>query len=754
MKEIKKQWLFLNLIYFLLFFSCGGKKESGSVNNGVGEPCQSVLDCKPGLGCYEGKCYYPDASLKDITEIEGSDNTFENEDSQIWAEDEFSIDILPESEDEFISDIEEDDGGGEEVCMFRPPVGEFRPHMECMWSGSEIEPNKDDVVATPVVANLTDDNGDTVIDLKDIPDIVFISYDLEEDGCCAVPGAIRVVSGRCRGDGTMQEHFTINYPVDNSGGLAVGDIDGDTLPEIVAMRYDQTSGRTTGTVAFENDGTLKWESDDPGLGANLNQRDTCTAVQPSIADLDGDTNPEIIVGRVVLDGATGITLWKGTGGRGFNAFLGPIGIAADIDLDGIQEVIAGNTVYRADGWIEWVYDYGSSLGSCAQGCSLACDGFNATGNFDEDDYAEIVSVVAERVFIFEHDGTMKYMFEIPRETGYTGYNEGGPPTVADFDGDGKPEIGVAAANYYAVFDTDCTTGPLPSYCDSYGIRWKVPNNDESSRVTGSSVFDFDGDGSAEVIYNDETNFRIFRGSDGEILFEEENHSHTRLEYPVIADVDNDGNAEIVFIENRGSQGATANDHGIQIWGDYSDNWVPTRRIWNQHAYHITNVNEDGTIPSHETPNWLIYNNYRQNLPDFSPFLAPDLTIEFVDAQCENQQANLRVRVCNIGDNRVGEVEIRFYDGDPASGGRGIDCDSSRSGMQGVKTEGTLEPDDCEVVTCLWTNPPIDPESSDVTACVDDSGPDWSCTPESGLNNECNENNNKAIKGGVQCERPI
>ena len=43
-------------------------------------------------------------------------------------------------------------------------------------------------------------------------------------------------------------------------------------------------------------------------------------------------------------------------------------------------------------------------------------------------------------------------------------------------------------------------------------------------------------------------------------------SGTLVEYPVVADVDNDGSAE------------------------------PACRVWNQHAYLITNVREDGTIP--------------------------------------------------------------------------------------------------------------------------------------------------------------
>ena len=37
-----------------------------------------------------------------------------------------------------------------------------------------------------------------------------------------------------------------------------------------------------------------------------------------------------------------------------------------------------------------------------------------------------------------------------------------------------------------------------------------------------------------------------------------------------------------------------------------------RRIWNQHAYHVTNVREDGTIPAHPKASWKFTNTFRVN----------------------------------------------------------------------------------------------------------------------------------------------
>lgn len=729
----------------VLCTACGAKKTGGGGGNGPGEECESVLDCASGLACVEGVCSYPedaasdpltDTFLPDVADAPadtGADPDVTT-DTGMDVEPDTGLDADLDGTDVPTDLTEAVDATADvvdELCMFRPPVAEFTPQMECIWNSSDTAPTKIDVVATPAVANLTDDNGDTLIDTQDVPDIAVVTYDYPVDGCCNAQAVLRVLSGRCNSEGHLPEHYTItDPPLDNSSAPAVGDIDGDGLPEIVAAQ------NRSGTVAFEHDGTEKWRTIHPDRDTYA---DSCIAYQPALVDLDSDGIAEVVAGRVVLDGLTGAVRWRGLGSRGLNAFMGPISVAADIDLDTIPEVVAGNSVYSADGWLEWTYDYGSSLGTCQTACGMACDGYNAIGDFDADPYAEVVIVVAERVFVLEHDGTLKTMIPIPRETSYSGYNEGGPPTIADFDGDTEPEIGVAAANYYVVVDLECTD-PLPADCESEGIRWSVVNNDESSRVTGSSVFDFEGDGMAEVVYNDETHFRIFSGLDGAILFEWENYSHTRLEYPVIADVDDDGNAEILFIENRRG----GEDPGLEVWGDASDTWVPTRRIWNQHAYHITNINEDGTMPLVEMDNWLVYNNYRQNLPDFSPFLAPDLTVQFdeVDETPCTDHVDMIVQVCNEGDLRVGAgVEVAFYEGDPATG-TPITCTDP------PVTLTTLDPDECELVTCSWTGVPVHPESADVTACVDDV--DGTCTAP-GANNECNEDNNTASIEDVQCD---
>merc|ERR1712185_171357 len=97
-------------------------------------------------------------------------------------------------------------------------------------------------------------------------------------------------------------------------------------------------------------------------------------------------------------------------------------------------------------------------------------------------------------------------------------------------------------------------------------------------------------------------------------------SWTANEYPIVVDVDGDGEAEIVSVGNS----------GVTVVGS-EEGWTPARQVWNQHAYWITNVNDDLTIPSPTLQNWPAYNSFRSGdlrvnagqgalLVDATPFL--------------------------------------------------------------------------------------------------------------------------------------
>jgi len=430
----------------------------------------------------------------------------------------------------------------DEACEIEAVVGTFTPEIE--WT-SRAPGNAE---ATPLVANLSDDDGDGDIDADDDPDVVVMGN----------AGLLTVLSG----DGAR----TL-WTFDTGGGdpptPAVGDVDGDGSPDVIA-------GARAGIYALEADGTQKWFY---GFDSALSNAAYCGAV--AIHDLDADGQPEVVFANLILDGASGEALGRGAYGQG-SGYSGnaAVSVVADVDQDGDQEVVVGNALYDRSGATIWY-----------NGLS---DGFPAVANFDEDDYGEIVVSNGGSVRLQDQDGSLIW------ETRIHG-SASGPPSVADFDGDGAPEIGVACMDAYVVLETDGSE------------RWRRETQDHTSGFTGSAVFDFEGDGVAEVVYADETTVWVFNGPDGAVKLEETAHaSGTCIEYPAVADVDKDGQAEIIYASNAYG----ADYYGVTVIGDADDSWRPGRVIWNQHGYAITNIEDDGAVPATPEANWLRYNSFR------------------------------------------------------------------------------------------------------------------------------------------------
>ena len=382
-----------------------------------------------------------------------------------------------------------------------------------------------------------------------IPDIIFSTF---KGSNYVSDGILRAISGD--GSGELFSVTNPAYRVLPGAEPAVADIDNDGKPEIVVSKDSNE------LICFENDGSYKWTS-----SAKVGR------IGVAVADLDQDGTPEIIAGSTVFYN-NGTVRWTGVAGSSY------VSVVADIDLDKHPEVVTGSAAYRYDGSVYW---------------TTAPSGSPAIGNFDDDPYAEIVVCGGAQVSLKEHDGTLKWgPVALPP-------NEGnGPPVVADIDGDGKPEIGVGGYDYYIAIETDGS------------IKWMVEIQDHSSYAASSSAFDFDGDKSYEIVYSDELYHRIFRGTDGAVLFETPGPSGTLCEHPVIVDVENDGHVEIVFaVNNYAFPGNT----GIEIYGN-DQCMVEARCIWNQHTYHITNINDNARVPQVETNNWEVFNNYRTQSP--------------------------------------------------------------------------------------------------------------------------------------------
>ncbi|MGE0792219.1 MAG: hypothetical protein AB7S26_41485 [Sandaracinaceae bacterium] len=544
-------------------------------------------------------------------------------------------------------------------CEYRPMLGDFTLNEEWHWvNDPDVLPLHDQVMSAPMVANLTDDNGDGRIDENDIPDVVFNTFRTgsPDTGGASVynaDGILRAVSGA---DGSRI------WPTADPGfrtipahEVAIADIDpASPGPEIVACTFDP--GTTFGTARM----TIL-----SAQGTILRRFDAAPAIvscaRPSIADMNGDGVAEIVVGNQIVqaDGSAVVTAMLDA--------TNAIPVLYDVDDDPDLELIGINGVANYDGSVVWTDPLFSGEA-----------GYVAVADVDLDGDPDIVATSVQSHQVTIRDGRTGALLAGPIEITPSGdpiidakvaarmaadptrdpLTGGGPPTIANFDGDPEPEIALAGGYAYVIFENDLS------------LKWYEVTQDTSSRATGSSVFDFEGDGVAEVLYNDELAFRAFRGPTGDVYLSRCNTSGTLTEFPLVVDVDNDDHAEIILVENnyafRTCDDGSSSSTGVYSFGHPDNQWVRTRRIWNEHAYHVTNINEDGTLPTREAPNYSTagLNNFRQNVQPSGLFDAPDIVLRdptFLTRMCNTDTLVLRVRVVNLG--RAGAptgLGVSFY----------------------------------------------------------------------------------------------
>ena len=579
-------------------------------------------------------------------------------------------------------------------CQYVPGVitGEFN-HPVLRWEWSE-----DDIMMAPAAGNLTDDNGDGVIDDNDIPDIVVTIF---QYGWTSY-GNLVVLSGD---DGHTIMRLT-SYQLLTGAGVAIGDVDGDGVPDITACRFGG------GMYVFNNDGTLKWTVEQGCRGADPYGS---LFTSPALADLEGDGVVEIVSDYTIISGGTFRCTAAGYGTA--NSFTVPV----DIDGDGELEIVGGRMAMDKDCTILWQ-------------ASGVCEGHPAIADLDADTLPESV-VGSDRLFIMNaEDGSMRW----PARDIVGG---GGAcvwafaPAIADFDGDDRPEIVLAGHSSFTVYDLDCMTGGGPGLCGSGTtdmVLWTSPT-DDASGFAGPAAFDFEGDGKSEVVYGDQHILRVYRGENGTVLYEDEKTSGTLWEYPLIVDVDNDNHAEIIVVSE--DTYFTGMHQGVRVFADSENEWVSTRKIWNQHAYYITNINDDASVPTDQEENWLNpdLNDFRENRLLEGLFASPDLIITDVQAGTAECSAKLvlMARVVNQGSATApAGIPVTFYEGTP---------EGAHSLVGVTETTGRLSPGASEVVSVDF---PLTPDQVGVVfefyavTDSDDAGV--------GIIHECHEDNNVSI----------
>ncbi len=477
------------------------------------------------------------------------------------------------------------------------------------------------------VGRIVDTNGDGVIDANDTPVVVI-----------ATNGGIIVK----RGDNGQT---LWSRPLDTTGrqiSPVIADLDGDGKVEIVAhINTDPVTGATNQhrLIALNSaDGATKWISPqldrDPAWDFHINTLGQTYSYggAPAVADLDGDGIAEVICGRTVLNGADGTIKWVGTGGAG-RAWRTPTSdpnsdlflrffpdqeapIAVDVDGDGKLDVVAGNTVYRYDGTIIW------------QRSDLP-DGYTGAVWFGTETTPHICLVAQGSIWMLNSNGTTLWgPVAIPH-----GALLGGAPTVFQLS-DGSPAIAVAGDGFLS--ELRAQTGALV-----WSTQVAADLTATDLTATNSATA-FNALGDTDLFYVSRDKFVLIRTSGFGNIEYSDGTIGANVFYPTspaIADIDDDGHAEVI-VPGRDR---------VRVLGESTWNEAPA--VFNEASFHAVNVNENGVVPRNEAPDAFSRVNFRatRSTSATTASLDPNLTASYPRADGSQYPANTKL-IVRIGNN--------------------------------------------------------------------------------------------------------
>jgi gliding motility-associated-like protein len=465
--------------------------------------------------------------------------------------------------------------------------------------------------------------------------------------------------------------------------IAIANIDDDQIPELFHNLHSNSGVPASGRIVCTNlNGTTRWVSDDYHVDK---KREQCKGTI-GFADFNQDGIPEVYVGNRIFNARTGAKLADGGDfGIGYNESFGA-SVAAQLDGDPSDlELAAGYTIYKVK-----ITNPDGPLGNSMTPNTIQVDGqfrdgLTAIGDINSDGILDVI-VHSEtpqfeaRLYAYTlASGTPTLLAKVipPVNTWNNSKNihPTNTPVIGRVSPFGFSSILIVREEQLLSYQYDGTT--------ILAQQWTFPHTDKSAN-TSIALFDLNGDGNVEIIHRDETHLRIIDGSSS-VPMEIASapcESSTVYEGPIVGDILNNGSSQICV---TCTEGIAANFKSrVKIFGspDSLPPWAPGRKVWNQYAYHINNVNDDLTIPVVQKSNATDlngrYNSFmeQQSLLDTNGYYRQRAGSLYGELGCIyydpiSQQYTISFDLHNRVDASMtapAGIPVAFYDGDPLTSG--------------------------------------------------------------------------------------